>query len=196
MSSVRTPVGVLSFPTLFVPKPPAPGTEARFSLNLILDAAAQKSPEWMALRKLVLDTLDDKWPGKSKDAEWIKKNKIKLPWRPCSDRDYEGYDVPGGIFIAPWSKNKPGLINAQRQNIDVPSDIWSGQLARCTVHAFAYEQSGNKGVGLNLNNVQITKMAMDRIDGKRKAKDEFGEVEEDGTDASSSSGGSDVDALF
>ena len=178
MSSVLTPTGIMSFPNLFVPKPPAPGAEPRFGLNLILDRAAQADPQYAALRRLVGECIDEKWgAGKSRDMDWIKRQKIKTPFRPSAERDYTGYDVDGGVFISPWSKNKPGLVDARRQDILVPGDVWSGQLVRCTVHAFAYDTSGNKGVAFNLNNVQVVKQDMPRLDGRKAAKDEFGDVE-------------------
>lgn len=177
MSSVRTPTGVLSFPQLFVAKPQVAGGDPRFSLNLILDKAAQATPEYQALRKIVAETIDEKWgTGKSQDKEWMKKTKLRLPFRKTSDRDYTGYDIEDGIFISPWSKNKPGLVDARRQDILVPGDVWSGQLVRVTVHAFAYAQQGNSGVGFNLNNVQVVKADMPRLDGRKAAKDEFDDV--------------------
>lgn len=177
MASVLTPIGMLSFPNLFVPKPPAPGADPRFGINLVLDKAAQAKPAYQELRKLVAQTIDEEWGlGKSKDTAWLSKQRIRLPFRPTSDRDYTGYDVEGGVFIAPWSKNKPGLVDANREDILVPGDVWSGQLARCTVHCFAYDTSGNKGVAFNLNNVQICKADMPRLDGRKAAKDEFDDV--------------------
>jgi hypothetical protein len=177
MSSVRTPTGVLSFPQLFQAKAQVQGGDPRFSINLILDKTAQATPEYQQLRKIVAATIDEKWGvGKSQDKEWIKRMKLRLPFRPTADRDYTGYDIEGGVFISPWSKNKPGLVGPDLQDITVPGDIWSGQLARCTVHAFAYETQGNRGVSFNLNNVQITKLDMPRLDGRKPAKDEFDNV--------------------
>lgn len=174
MSSVRTPNGILSFPNLFVAKPQVAGGDPRFSLNLILDKAAQATDAYKQLRALVADAIDDKWgQGKSKDAEWIRRTKLRLPFRPCADRDYAGYDVDGGVFISPWSKNKPGIVDKDLNDIMVPGDVYSGQLVRCTVHAFSYDTQGNKGVSFNLNNVQIVKADMPRLDGRRNAKDEF-----------------------
>lgn len=189
MSSIRTPTGMISFPSLFkatVPKGLV-GVEPRFSVNLILGPAAQKTPEYLFLRKTVAETIDEKFgAGKSKDVEWLRRMKFKSPFRPTADRDYTGYDIEGGVFIAPWSKNKPGIVDANREDILVPSDVWSGQLARCTVHAFAYDQSGNKGVAFNLNNIQIVKADMPRLDGRKSAKDEFDDADE-GSDAEKAS---------
>lgn len=185
MSSQRTPTGMLSFPNLFVAKPPAPGAEPRFSCNLVFGLAAQKTLEYAALKKLVAEAIDEKWgAGKSRDAEWMKKAKLRLPFRSTADRDYTGYDVEGGIFIAPWSKNKPGIVDKDREDILVPGDVWAGQLARCTVHAFAYEQPGNRGVSFNLNNIQIVKADMPRLDGRKSARDDFADAPADADGAS------------
>lgn len=179
MASLMTPVGMLSFPQLFTARAPVPGADPRFSLSLVVDKAAQKTPEWVAIREMIEEVFEDKWPGKFRDADWQKKNKIKFPIRQASEKDYSGYDQPGAVFISPWTKNKPGLVDARRQDIITPSEVWAGQLARCTVHGFAYDTSGNKGVGLMLNNVQITKADMPRLDGRKDAKAEFGNAGSD-----------------
>jgi hypothetical protein len=173
MSSILTPIGMLSFPQLFVPKPPAPGAEERFGCNLVFDKNAQTTPEWVALKQAVAAAIDEKWgTGKSRDKAFV--SKLRMPWRSCSDRDYTGYDVDGGVFIAPWSKNKPGIVGPNGKTaILIASDVWSGQLARATVHPFCYDTSGNKGVNLNLNNLQIAKLDMPRLDGRKKPEDEF-----------------------
>jgi hypothetical protein len=166
---------MMSFPQLFTPKAPAPGADPRYSLNILFNQSIQALPDYKALRQAVADTIDDAWgAGKSMDKNWLTKNKIKLPFRPTSDREYTGYDMPGGVFIAPWSKNKPSVRDVSNtQDILIPSEIWSGQLVRCSVHPFSYDQSGNKGVAFSLNSVQIVKPDMPRLDGRKAAKDEY-----------------------
>lgn len=180
MSSVMTPIGMLNFPNLFAAKAPVEGAEPRFSVVLIFDKKAQATPEWAALVQAVNETIDAKWgAGKHKDALFIKRNKIAVPWRDCSEKEYAGYDVDGGVFISPWSKQRPGVINGAMEDVISAADVWGGQLGRCTVHPFPYDVSGNRGVGLNLNNLQITKMKMPRLDGRKAASQEFGKQNDD-----------------
>jgi hypothetical protein len=176
MPALQTPQGMLSFPHLFVPKPRAKGGEPVFSLSLVLDENAQKSPEYAALKKAVLEAIEDKWPGKAKDEKFVRA--LRLPFRKAEEKEYAGYDK-GKIFISAWTKTKPGLVDGQRQDISAPSDVWAGQVARATVAPFAYENSGNRGVSFMLNNVQITKANMPRMDGRKSAQEDFEDVSDE-----------------
>ena len=49
-ASVRTPIGVLSFPVLFSPRPRAPGQEPCYQCSLLFDQTAQKDPAFELLR--------------------------------------------------------------------------------------------------------------------------------------------------
>lgn len=168
---LRTPIGLMSFPNLFTPKAVEAGKEARYSMTLIFDAAAQKSPEFAALKKAAGDAAKEKWP-KGLPAN------IRSPFRDGAEKKFQGYGA-GKVYINVWSKDRPGVVDHVPQEITVPADVWAGQLARVTVRVFAYDTSGNKGVSFYLNNVQITKSDMPRMDGKKDAMDEFGGVAPD-----------------
>lgn len=172
MSSVRTPIAILSFPHLFSPRPRAPGGEPVFSCSLLFDQAAQKHPDFAALITAMNLCIDEEWGiGKSRDKAFL--GTIRRPFRRAQDKAYKGYDIPNGLYISPWSKSRPGLVDAQRNEISVPDDVWAGQLARATVAAFAYSTSGNKGVSFALNNIQICRTDGERLDGRRAAREEF-----------------------
>jgi hypothetical protein len=98
---------------------------------------------------------------------------MRSPFRPCAEKQYSGYDIPNGVFISPWTKSKPGLVDAVRNEILTPEDVWAGQLARATVSPFYYFNSGNKGVSFALNNLQIVRADGPRLDGRKKAVDDF-----------------------
>lgn len=171
-ASLRTPIGILSFPVLFSPRPRAVGGEPCYQCSLLFDKAAQRDPAFDALRRVVKAEIDNKWGlGKSQDKDFLKQ--LRSPFRPCAEKQYKGYDIPDGVFISPWTKSRPGVIDARRNEITTPEDIWAGQMARATVAAFAYHNSGNRGVSFALNNLQICRTDGERIDGRRAAKEEF-----------------------
>jgi hypothetical protein len=175
--NLRTPIGILSFPVLFTPKPVVPGGEPRYSVNLLLDPIAQKTPEFAAMKAAVVRTIDEKWgTGKSKDRAFI--DKLTLPFLRCEDQKYDGYQITGGLFIRPWTKNRPGIVDANRQEITVPGDVWAGQLVRLTVSPFAYAQTGNLGVSFALNNLQVCRTDGRRLDGRRAAHDDFDDYQD------------------
>jgi hypothetical protein len=171
-ASVRTPIGTLSFPNLFSPRPRAPGGDPVYQCSILFNTDAQKDPAYEALKRAVREEIDDKCgAGKSRDAQFMAG--LRSPFRPTSEKQYSGYDIPGGIFISPWTKSKPGLVDAVRNEIMVPEDIWAGQLVRATVSPFYYNTSGNRGVSFALNNLQVCRTDGPRLDGRKKAVDEF-----------------------
>jgi len=171
MAAIMTPYGLLSFPNLFTPRAPAEGTEPRYSINLVFDEKAQKAPEYIAMQKAVIAC------AKEEFGDDVNLKGLRLPFRDAGEKEYAGYN-DGDMFVSAWTKQKPGLVNAQRSEILDPSDVWAGQLARATIKPFAYNVSGNKGVSFALNNVQIVKKDMPRLDGRKAAEDDFDEVDD------------------
>lgn len=176
MANLQTPIGLLCYPHLFVPRPAVEGGDPRYSLCLLFSTQVQKSPEYQALKKAAAAAIDEKWPGKSGDKNFTQK--LRSPFRKCEDKDRPEFkSMIGGYYIQPWSKNQPQVVDAQRQPIVIPGDVWAGQTARCSVRAFGYEQAGNRGVSFLLNNVQIADTSGPRLDGRVNAEDEFGALE-------------------
>jgi len=167
----------MSFPVLFTPRPVVQGGEPRYGINLIIDAQGQKTPEFQVLRRAVAQCIDTQWgDGKSRDKAFVAK--LRNPFLPTSEQTYVGYEDKDSVFIRPWSKNKPQVVDAFRNDVVVPGDVWAGQLVRCSVNAFAYEMSGNRGVSFGLNSVQICRTDGVRLDGRRPAKQEFSDYED------------------
>ncbi|MEM8801106.1 MAG: ssDNA-binding protein [Pseudomonadota bacterium] len=176
-NGVRTPIGTLAFPHFFEPKKRAENKEPEYHGILIFDAEAQASPEFQELKSAVIAACNEKWPSG-------KPNGFKSPFRKADDvggdgksrvDKYDGFN-PGDIFISPWSKYPPGVVGPALQDL-IQSDVFAGQKARFTVSPFAYSINGNVGVGLMVNNVQITSMNEERLDG-RDPKADFDAVEQ------------------
>lgn len=179
MSTVLTPIGVLCFPQLFDPKPQAPGAAPRFTCILLFDQGGVQSTAYQNLRNAVQEAAAEKW-GAAKAADPQFMRSLRLPFRAASEKDYAGFDK-GEIYISPWKSGadtRPGIVDLHGKDILVPGDVWAGQLARATVRAFGYEQSGNKGVSFGLEHVQIVKADMPRIDGRRSAEQAFAGVQD------------------
>ena len=160
MTLVNTPIGILSFPVFFKPRPFTDGGEPRFSCSILFDKQAMATPMYTALKKAVQQAIiDGAGADKAKSTAFIQS--LRLPFRPCAEKadKYEGYDKYE-IFIAPWSKKKPGLVDGRLQDILDPDAVWAGQRARAAVSPFYYDMGANKGVGLMLSHVQITKQDM------------------------------------
>lgn len=171
VKTVMTPVGVLCFPALFEARSAVPGQDPRFSCIILFDGEAVKSTAYQNLRNAVQEAAANKWgAAKAQDASFMRS--LRLPFRLAAEKEYAGFEK-GEIFIAPWAKNAPGVVDLKGTAIKVPADVFAGQLARATVRPFAYEQSGNKGISFGLEHVQIVKQDGERIDGRRSADKAF-----------------------
>lgn len=168
---IATPIGILSFPALFEARSAVPGGEPRFSLNIVFDAAAQKTPEYKALAAAIETEAKTFFQGKL-PASW------RNPLRDAGEKEYEGYGK-GKTYLSAWSKTKPGIVGPSREEIDMSEQVFAGQKVRATVRPFGYNNTGNKGVALMLQNVQIAKFDMPRLDGRSSAKDEFSDLSEE-----------------
>lgn len=141
---VVTPIARLSYPYLFKPsKPMADGGEAKYQCELIFSKDADLSE----LKKAVNQAAVAKWGSN------IPKN-LKSPFR-SGDTDREGKDgYEGSIFIGARSKDRPGVvIGPDRMPCVNESDVYGGCYVICSVTAFAYDTSGNRGISFALNNV-------------------------------------------
>jgi len=147
---------------------------------ILFDEDAQKTPEWAAVKKACAEAIKKRWGEDAlKDQDFLRK--IRMPWRPAEEKaKYAGF-TKGKVFINPWSKDRPGLVDGRRKDITAPSDVWAGQIVRASVQPFAYPRPGvtlgNQGVLLLLNNIQVTKANMPRMDGRKAADEEFGDVD-------------------
>ena len=83
----------------------------------------------------------------------IKENQISNGFRDQGEKTFEGY-VAGAKFINATSNTKPGLVDAQNNDIINEADFYPGCYARATVRPFWYDTAGNKGVAFGLQNIQ------------------------------------------
>jgi len=173
--NAMSPIGVLCFADgLFTPRPPAPGAKPRYQVILLLNKIGVATTAYQDLRRAVAAAISAKW-GATKAADPNFVRTLRLPFRQAADKTYEGFE-DGEIYINPWlneEKGPPGVTGLRPGSVMTQGEVWSGQLARLTVRAFAYDTSGNKGVAFGLEHAQIMKADMPRIDGRRTASEAF-----------------------
>ena len=170
-----TPAGVLCFADgLFKARSAAPGGKPRYSAILLFNKIGTGSEAYQNLRRACVVAITEKW-GAAKASDPNFTRTLRLPFRNAADKSYEGFEE-GEIYIAPWKdgeQDRPQIINLRGEEILSQGEVWSGQLARASVRAFAYEQSGNRGVNFGLEHIQIVKSDMPRLDGRRTASEAF-----------------------
>jgi hypothetical protein len=173
MPAINTPYATLSFANIFTPRPRAEGGDPVYSCSLIFDQKAQKSPAYKALHDACVAAAMKEWGDKTSIKSLV------MPFRDAGEKSYDGYHA-GHTYISPWSKNKPGVVDKDREDILLPEEVWSGQLVRANVVPFAWAHTGRKGVSLGLNHLQIIESkGRQRLDGRPSATSAFddGEVE-------------------
>jgi len=58
------------------------------------------------------------------------------------------------ITFSAAEDRKPGVVDANLQDIIDPTQVYSGAWFRAQIRAYAYDKAGNKGVAFGLQNVQ------------------------------------------
>lgn len=164
---INTPYATLSFANIFVPRPRAEGGEPVYSCSLIFDPAQQKSPQYKALQDACIEAARKEFGAN------VNLKTIQMPFRDAGTKQYDGYHA-GHTFISPWSKNKPGVVDVNLQDILLKDEVWSGQLVRANVTPFAWSHTGRKGVSFGLNHLQVIQsQGRDRLDGRPSATAAF-----------------------
>lgn len=185
LKKVKTSVFRVSFPKVFKPEG-FNGGDPKYGIGMLFP---KSQPELLKdMKRAVANAATEKWGPKEK---WPQR--LRLPFRDGDEKDdLDGYR--GHIYVTATSKQKPGVINQEREYITEESgEFYAGCYARATLIAFAYDTAGNKGVSFSLQNIQKIRNGKP-FSGKKKAEDEFESVDRDeGDDDVGSSAGGDND---
>lgn len=208
-----TPPFVAMFPSVFEARKSKPrkgeaeraDNKAKFSVTALWLNPDELPPEdlarWKAILRLLsgvsMETFGKKWSELSPMhyKKGIRENS-------SLEKPFEHPKLgPKAMFARLTSEYKPDIADIRGKPIgkDFGNDslIYPGCLMRASVNAYAFKGDDNKGVGLGLNNlvlVSANTSAWPRLDNRRSAADEFGDVddsawlgEEDEEDARTSS---------
>lgn len=182
---ITTPKFRVSFPNLDQPRG-FEGQEPKYSITMLFP----KNTDMGWIREKLTETMVAKF-GPNK-ANWPKG--LRNPIRDGDEMEspLKGYD--GHYFIKASTKDKPGCVNAQCDDIiDVRGELYAGCYARATVALSYYDKAGNKGIGVWLNNIQKLGDG-ESFGGKRDAKSDFDAVE--GAKVASNAAAAEEDELF
>jgi hypothetical protein len=185
--SPSTPDGIVLWQDLFEAKlsqDPKPNEKPKFSVRLGFTEADMKTPEFAALKRLVVETAKASVWG-SKAEAMIKEGSVRLPFR--MDIAAKGYDESLKCFVNLKSVRAPGIVDryadpvtGKARVITKSSEVYSGCIGRATVSAYAYgggTTGFTPGVSLGLVNFQLRNEAgktYERLDGRANADDDFG----------------------
>lgn len=154
------------------------GQDAKYSICLLIpkeDKATLKKIT-AAIHEATEEGVSSKWGGK------LPKN-LKSPLRDGDDeRADEAPEYEGMYFINANSSQKPGIVDKDLNEILDPDEVYSGCWGRASINFFAYDSSGNKGIGAGLNNIQKVKDGEHLGAARASAEDDFGDGFEDDED--------------
>lgn len=172
----------LSYVVLANPKADDHGT-LKYSLQMLLpkkDAALKAKLEKLVKAAILACPLAGGDPEKAKKL-W-NNPKFTKPIRDADEEGREGEEYRNHYFAncsTNDKKGRPGCILKNGTKLtdadEIMDELFSGCWGQVSVTAFYYDNSGNKGIGLALNNVM--KWENDaRLDGSVDAEDEFADL--------------------
>lgn len=150
----ETPSGDMKYSvSILIPKD---DTKGRAELDKAVQEAVEKGLEKNTFAKVHVKGL--RLPIRDGDAE--------------HEEGKRGVEYKGFWFMNASSKNQPGVVDDKLKPIMDTDEFYSGCWGRADVNFFPYNQAGNRGVGVGLNNLMKLKDD-DRLDGRMKAEDAF-----------------------
>jgi len=172
-----------SYLNCFEPKP-TPSGDLKYSVSMLVSKEDKEGIK--ALQSAINDAVQKGIENNKFTQAQVKG--LRLPIRDGDeefDQGNRGPEYKGCFFINATSKNKPGVVKAQKDSSPVPifdpDDFYSGCYGRADVNFFPYNQAGNRGVGCGLNNLLMVKEG-ERLDGRQKAEDAFSAYTDEAVD--------------
>jgi len=169
-TKVITGITRLSYANLNQPKS-INGGDARYSVSVLIPKSDTKTLN--AVKAAIQAAYDEgqaKLKGTSKSVPTLAALKTPLRDGDAERPDDEAYQ--GHFFLNANNKDKPGVVDINRNPIFDTSEIYSGIYARCSLSFFAFNSNGNKGIACALNHVQKVRDG-ESLGSRTRAEDDF-----------------------
>lgn len=162
----------LSFPALFEAVSFEDGP-AKYSVMLLIPKADKETIKKIrdAEAEAKQNGITSKWGGKTpKEVKSIIKD---------GDESADDFPEREGMWVMTIrSDRKPQVVDAQRNMVTDPGEIYSGVYGRVSMNAYPYKYMGNCGVSFGLNNVQKVAEG-ESLGGAARAEEDFDDYEDD-----------------
>lgn len=164
----------LSYTNLTTPRAPKLGDKLKYSTTILIPKAdiATKQRIDSAINGAIQEGIVSKWSGVSPAQ----------PAVPIYDGDgvrptgeYFSEECKGCWVMTASSEQRPQVVDINLKEIMNPAEIYSGMYARVSIKFFPYFNSGKKGIGCGLCNVQKLEDG-EPLGGRTNAADDFGAV--------------------
>ena len=165
----------LSYVHLFTPRANKPGDEPKYSVTILLPKSdiATKQRIDAAMQAAVQAGVSSRWNG-------VRPPQVASPIhdgdgvRPSDGAPF-GDECKGHWVFTASSKQPPQVVDTHLNPIIQQTEIYSGIYARVSIGFFPYNNSGKKGIGCGLRNVQKLEDG-EPLGGRTNAADDFGGV--------------------
>lgn len=143
-----------SYVSIFQPKAPQGGGEAKYSVTLLIPKT-----DTVTINSIYAEIEKAKQEGAQKVFGGNIPPMCKIPVhdgdgvKPTSGEPF-GEECRGHLVMTASAKLQPSIVGLNMENIINPADVYSGCYIRANVNFFAYSSNGNKGIGCGLNAVQ------------------------------------------
>ena len=174
---ITGPKTVFSYLNVNEPKAPLGGGTPKYSVSLIIPKSDTVTiAKINAAIEAAYNEGQSKLKGNSKFVPEL--DSLKTPLRD-GDKDRKGDPVyANSYFLNANSASKPGVVDAERQEIIDTSELYSGISGRASINFYAFNSNGNKGIACGLNNLQ--KLADGTPLGSRsRAEDDFANLDDE-----------------
>lgn len=174
---ITGPKTVFSYLNVNEPKAPLGGGTPKYSISLIIPKSDTVTiAKINAAIEAAYNEGQSKLKGNSKFVPDL--DALKTPLRD-GDKDRKGDPVyANSYFLNANSASKPGVVDADRQEIIDTSELYSGIVGRASINFYAFNSNGNKGIACGLNNLQ--KLADGTPLGSRsRAEDDFADLDDE-----------------
>ncbi len=142
------------------------GGDEKYSVSLIIPKTDKKT---IAQIEAAIETA--KQEGKGKFGGKIPSN-LKLPLRDGDIDRSEDEAYKNSYFVNANSKERPGIVDSSVKTILDQSEFYSGCYGRASITFYSFNQNGNKGVAVGLQNLQKL-LDGEPLSARSRAEDDF-----------------------
>jgi hypothetical protein len=142
------------------------GSDEKYSVSLIIPKTDKKT---IAQIEAAIEAA--KQEGKAKFGGKIPAN-LKLPLRDGDIDRSEDEAYKNSYFVNANSKERPGIVDNSVKPILDKSEFYSGCYGRASITFYAFNQNGNKGVAVGLQNLQKL-LDGEALSARSRAEDDF-----------------------
>ena len=177
---ITGPNTVFSYLTVLEPKTPLGGGKPKYSVSLIIPKSDSLTVQKIRdAIQAAYEKDENKLRGSNRTVP--KLEDIRTPLR---DGDREKPDDPAyrnAWFLNASSESKPGIVDANLQEIVDPSELYSGIIGRASINFFGYNVNGNRGIGCGLKNLKKLKDGTP-LGSYSRAEDDFAGLDDEEED--------------